>query len=181
MSSTNKVFGQTMKPKVFSAKKKLNSNFHDESFAKSSKKRFQDTEKDDHQQDDEKIDEIFGFERMKYEKPRLGWLLNYLPATMYDERGMKRSGLDLYFIDREGGNFKASLYYEPYFYVDACDPARIMEISQHLSKRLEGCRVEIVHKEDLDMANHLSGKKHQFLKLSFGEVSDLVAAKSLLR
>lgn len=181
MSSSNKVFGQTTKPKVFSAKKKLNSNFYEESNAKSSQKRHYQIEKDNLRQDDEKIDEIFGFEKMKSDKPRLGWLLNYLPTTMYDELGMKRSGIDLYFIDREGGNFKASLYFEPYFYVDACDSTRIMEIQQHLSKRLEGCRVEIMDKEDLDMANHLSGKMHRFLKLSFSEVSDLVAAKSLLR
>ena len=37
---------------------------------------------------------------------------------MPDETGLERSGLDLYFIDREGGNFKASIFYEPYFYID---------------------------------------------------------------
>ena len=43
------------------------------------------------------------------------------------------------------------------------------------------CRVDIVNLEDLDMKNHLSGKKHLFLKLSFGTVSALIAAKSFLR
>jgi len=37
---------------------------------------------------------------------------------MPDETGVEKSGLDLYFIDRIGGNFKASILYEPYFYVD---------------------------------------------------------------
>jgi DNA polymerase epsilon subunit 1 len=187
MSSNNKVFGQTMKPKAFSAKKRLNSNLSDGSKSlsysgsKLSQKRLNDTEKDNLRQDDAKIEEIFGFERIKTESPRLGWLLNYLPTTMQDESGMERSGIDLFFIDRQGGSFKASLFFEPYFYVDASDPARIMEISQHLPKRLEGCRVEIIDKEDLDMANHLSGKTHRFLKLSFSKVSDLMAAKSVLR
>lgn len=35
-----------------------------------------------------------------------------------DESGVEKSGLDLYFLDREGKNFKASILYEPYFYVD---------------------------------------------------------------
>ena len=35
-------------------------------------------------------------------------------------------------------------------------------------------------REDLDMQNHLSGKKHRFLKLSFANVSELMDAKSIL-
>lgn len=37
---------------------------------------------------------------------------------MPDETGVERSGLDLYFLDRVGGNFKATIFYEPYFYLD---------------------------------------------------------------
>jgi len=35
-------------------------------------------------------------------------------------------------------------------------------------------------KEDLDLHNHLSGKRHKFLKLSFNTVSELIEAKSSL-
>ncbi len=41
--------------------------------------------------------------------------------------------------------------------------------------------MEVVEKEDLAMANHLSGKLHKMLKLIFGTVSDLMEAKNFLR
>lgn len=127
------------------------------------------------------IDAIFGFARFTEGTKKLGWLLNYLPLSMQDETGKEKSGLDLYFLDREGQNFKATVFYEPYFYVDLVDDRRTMEIAQHLQKRFEGCKVESVDKEDLDLPGHLSGKKHKLLKLSFGTVSELNDVKSTLR
>ena len=59
--------------------------------------------------DGDEIDLKFGFERMKNGVPdRMGWLLNYLVTSMNDESGNEKSALDLYFVDREGGNFKAT-------------------------------------------------------------------------
>jgi DNA polymerase epsilon subunit 1 len=95
--------------------------------------------------------------------------LNYLPISIPDETGMEKSAMDLYFLDRDGGNFKATIFYEPYLYVDVTDERRTLEIIQQLQKRFEGCRVEHSEKEDLDMPGHLSGKKHKFLKLIFGK------------
>ncbi len=100
-----------------------------------------------------------------------------IKQTIPDENGIDRSGLDLYFLDRNGGNFKASLFHQPYLFVDVADSRRLAEISQHLQKRFDGCVVELVEKEDLQMANHLSGKRHKFLKLSFNTVADLMDAK----
>jgi DNA polymerase epsilon subunit 1 len=97
---------------------------------------------------------------------------------------MEKSGLDLYFIDRNGENFKASLVYAPYFYIDtkgADQGGHNVELMQHLQKRFENCRVELVDLEDLDMPNHLSGKTHQFIKISFGTVAELMDCKSILR
>ena len=129
----------------------------------------------------DEIDSRFGFERLKEGPERLGWLLNYLPITMPDETGMEKSAVDLYFLDKAGGNFKATVFYEPYFFVDVKDPRRMLEIAQALQKRFEGCRVEQVELEDLDMPNHLSGKRHKFLKLLFGTVAELMDVKSALR
>ena len=61
---------------------------------------------------------------------------------MPDETGTEKSALDLYFLDREGGNFKATVFFAPYFYVDMEDPKRLNELTNHLQKRFEGCRVE---------------------------------------
>lgn len=101
---------------------------------------------------------------------------------MPDESGVERSAIDLYFIDRAGGNFKAAVFCDPYFFLDLQDPRQGLELSQHLAKRFEGsCRTEMVEKEDLDMPNHLSGKRHTFLKLSFSTVSEMNDAKAVLR
>lgn len=101
---------------------------------------------------------------------------------MPDETGMEKSALDLYFIDREGGNFKTTIFYEPYFYVDVAEGRKsLTEVAQHLLKRFEGCRVEVVVFEDLDLPNHLGGRKHSLLKMSFGTVAELMDVKSALR
>jgi len=100
---------------------------------------------------------------------------------MIDETGMERSAVDLYFLDRSGGSFKATVFYEPYFYVDINDNKRATELMNHLQKRFEGCRIELVNKEDLDLPNHLSGKQHLLLKLTFRTVSDLIECKTELK
>ena len=102
---------------------------------------------------------------------------------MPDESGIEKSGMDLYFIERgaSGSNFKATVFYDPYFYLDVSDPRRLMEIANAILKRFEGCKVQPVEREDLDLPNHLSGKKHPFLKVSFNTVNELMDAKNQLR
>jgi DNA polymerase epsilon subunit 1 len=131
----------------------------------------------------DEIDYKFGFESLKDGPDRLGWLLNWNVTSMPDETGTEKSALDLYFVDKHGGNFKATVFHEPYFYVDVSDPRRLLELVQALPKRLEGCgcKVSQVELADLDMPNHLSGKLHKFLKLSFGTVAELMDAKTMLR
>ncbi len=100
---------------------------------------------------------------------------------MPDETGTEKSGMDLYFIDRAGQNFKVAILHSPYFLIDCKDEKHLMELGQHLQKKFEGCRIEFVDMEDLDMPNHLSGKKHKFLKIIFHTVNDLIDAKNVLR
>ena len=87
------------------------------------------------------IDRHFGFDRIVEGPPRLGWLLNYLPITFPDESGTERSAMDLYFLDREGNNFKATMLFDPYFYVVLDDDSRIAEVSNQLQNRYSNCRV----------------------------------------
>jgi DNA polymerase epsilon subunit 1 len=100
---------------------------------------------------------------------------------MPDETGTEKSALDLYYIDREGMNFKATVFFEPYFYIDIKDHRRMTEIGAHLRKKFDGLKIEQIDLEDLDLPNHLSGKKHRFLKLSFGTERELLDAKTALR
>ena len=100
---------------------------------------------------------------------------------MPDENGAERSCMDLYFINKEGGNFKSTIFYKPYFYLDIIDIRRSNEISILLLKKFENCTVDLIEFENLDLPNHLSGKKHKFLKISFFTVSALIEAKNELK
>eukprot|EP01039_Chlorochromonas_danica_P000441 gene441-475_t len=134
--------------------------------------------------DGDRIDERFGFVRLTEGSPRTGWLLNYISTTMIDESGRERAGLELYFVQNTGENFKASITYDPYFFVDIppAQSSRLNEVVNHLSRRFEGCRATIVSKDDLDQANHLApGVKHQFIKIAFDTVNALVEAKTEIK
>jgi hypothetical protein len=63
---------------------------------------------------------------------------------MPDETGTEKSALDLYFLDRDGGNFKATVFHDPYLYVDVSDSRRMNEVANQIQKKFEGCRVEPV-------------------------------------
>lgn len=100
---------------------------------------------------------------------------------MPDSSGVEKSGVDLYFVDRSGDNFKASVFYSPYFLIGLNDNSKMMEVMNYLLRTYEGCQVQQIEKEDLDLPNHLSGLKHQFIKISFHTVNELMEAKSGLK
>ncbi len=140
-----------------------------------------DAEKEKIREEGDEIDAQFGFARYKNGGTRIGWLLNYMAISMPDENGTMKSGLDLYFIDREGENFKASIWYDPYFYLVVPEKGRINQTALALERKFEGAKCEIVSKEDLDLPNHLSGKMNQLLKIGFSTVRELMDAKMFLR
>lgn len=86
-------------------------------------------------------------------------------------------------MDREGQNFKASVLYDPYFFIDVTQAHthRLSEISKHLELRFEGCRATVENKEDLDLPNHLAGVQHKFIKITFDTVGALIEAKTELK
>ena len=67
------------------------------------------------------IDSIMGFDRLEHgendgNKPRKGWLINMHATTIpTDDYLAGYSGVDYYFLDEEGGSFKATLQFDPYF------------------------------------------------------------------
>lgn len=54
------------------------------------------------------------------------------------------------------------------------------EVIFYLNKTYESliCHIDYMDKEDLDLVNHLSGKKQKYLKLSFKNVQDLMTVRS---
>ncbi|XP_065055976.1 DNA polymerase epsilon catalytic subunit A-like isoform X2 [Rhopilema esculentum] len=53
------------------------------------------------------------------------------------------------------------------------------ELANHLNKKYSGliAAIETVSKEDLDLANHLTGLKRNYIKISFFNVNDLIKVK----
>jgi DNA polymerase epsilon subunit 1 len=126
------------------------------------------------------IDESLGFARYESGKKREGWLVNVQPTSIEDERNPGgRSALDLYFIEEDGGYFKATVEYEPYFLI-ATKRGHESEVEEWV-KRVPGGgvvkTVRKVEKDDLDMPNHLLGYKRTLLELKFLNVQDLLAAR----
>ncbi|KAI9994374.1 hypothetical protein PInf_010984 [Phytophthora infestans] len=111
---------------------------------------------------------------------KLGWLLNLRACTLPDpvEGKNEVSGLELYFLEQDGKAFKTRIIYQPYFYVRS-ETNRSQEVIAYCLRQFEGlvAKAERVFREDLDMADHLNGKKALYVKLSFNTVSDLMTVK----
>lgn len=92
-----------------------------------------------------------------------------------------RAGVDYYFIEEDGGTFKATLGYDPYFLI-AVRKGREAEVEEWCRRKFEGLlkSVKRVEKEDLQMPNHLLGYRRIFLHLSFENVGDLLGVRRSL-
>lgn len=126
------------------------------------------------------IDEAQGFARYDSGKKKTGWLVNLKPTSIEDDKIPEgRAGLDCYFIEEDGGTFKATLEYEPYFLV-AVKRGHEAEAEEWLKRSPGGGVVKSlrkVEKEDLQMPNHLLGYRRTFFELRFNNVWELLAAR----
>ncbi|KAI5954179.1 POL2 [Candida jiufengensis] len=137
----------------------------------------------------DQIDSIMGFDRLEHgekdgNKPKKGWLINMHSTTIPSESYLTGySGVDYYFLDEEGGTFKATIQYDPYFFIDIISSEFQSEVEEWMRKYLETCNVKSfgrVIKEDLSLPNHLLGLKKNLIKLTFHNIQDLLAARRLL-
>ncbi|KAI0826611.1 DUF1744-domain-containing protein [Trametes gibbosa] len=127
----------------------------------------------------DEVDEKLGFARVQEGPTRDGWLINMHPTLMKDaDWPGGKAAVDFYFIQDDGGMFKCTLQYEPYFYI-ACKSGMETVIEEWLMKRYEGaiCRITRERKEDLQMPNHLMGHRRLYLQLHFRNVSDLLTVR----
>lgn len=136
----------------------------------------------------DEIDTIMGFLRVEIgendgNKPKKGWLVNMHATTVPTEDYLAGySGVDYYFLDEEGGLFKATIQFDPYFYLVSV-PGHELEVEETLRKYLEMYSVKAISrlaKEDLSLPNHLLGLKKNLIKLTFHNVSDLLGARRQL-
>lgn len=127
----------------------------------------------------DEIDEKLGFGRVQEGSAREGWLVNMHPTTIRtDEWASGRAAVDFYFIQDDGGMFKCTYAYDPYFYI-ACKVGLENTIEEWLTKKYEGLLLKVVRerKEDLKMPNHLLSHPRLFLQLVFRNVTDLLAVR----
>ncbi|KAI9707557.1 MAG: DNA polymerase epsilon catalytic subunit [Candelina mexicana] len=128
------------------------------------------------------IDESMGFPRYDAGKKRVGWLCNMHSTSLEDEKVPGgRAGVDFYFLQEDGGSFKATVEYDPYFLV-AVKRGREAEVEEWCRRMLEGTMkgVKRVEKDDLQMPNHLLGYRRTFLQLTFANVPDLLSARKVI-
>lgn len=92
-----------------------------------------------------------------------------------------RAGVDYYFLEEDGGSFKATVEYDPYFLI-AARRGREAEVEEWCKRKFEGMvkNVKRVEKEDLQMPNHLLGYRRMFLMLTFANVGDLLGARKVI-
>lgn len=136
-------------------------------------------------EEEDAFDRSMGFARLEGGGERIGYLCNMLPTTLTGEDKHDVSCLDLYFLQQDGETFKASIAHQPYFYVAVALHAahRTREVITTLERRYEGLIASItaVEKEDLEMLNHLSGRRREYLQLRFRNTSEASAVKSQLK
>ncbi|KAI0946543.1 hypothetical protein AcW1_009982 [Taiwanofungus camphoratus] len=125
------------------------------------------------------VDEKLGFARIQEGTRREGWLINMHPTLVKDADWQSgKAAVDFYFVQDDGGMFKCTYQYEPYFYI-ACKTGMETIIEEWLMKRYEAhiCRITRERKEDLQLPNHLLGHRRLYLQLHFRNVSDLLAVR----
>ncbi|KAJ2818822.1 DNA polymerase epsilon catalytic subunit, partial [Coemansia furcata] len=84
----------------------------------------------------DEIDALLGFPRHQQGPPRLGWLVNMHATSVADvERNSTKSAVDYYFLEADGGSFKCTVLFSPYFYL-VCD-AREAEVGDWVARRWE--------------------------------------------
>lgn len=128
------------------------------------------------------IDESMGFVRYESGKRRTGWLCNMHSTTIEDEKiPGGRAGVDYFFLDEDGGNFKATVDYDPYFLI-AVKMGKEADVEDWCRRKFEGLVKGImrVEKEDLQMPNHLLGYRRKFLRLAFENVGDLLGVRKVI-
>ena len=133
---------------------------------------------------------------------RVGWLINMHPvvvsqdAVAASDSGMGRmgandgsglssaiAGVDFYFLDEEGGSFKSTITYDPYFFITVTDDSMTNEVEEYLKKLLESClkNITVLAKDDLSLDNHLLGLQKTLIKLTFINNNQLFEARKILR
>ena len=123
-----------------------------------------------------------GFPRFESGEKKEGWLINMHSTSIEDQNVPGgRAGVDYYFLEEDGGSFKATVEYDPYFLI-AVKRGSEVEVEEWCRRMFEGLikKVIRVEREDLKLPNHLLGHRREFLQLNFANVSHLLEVRKVL-
>lgn len=92
-----------------------------------------------------------------------------------------RAAMEYYFLEDNGGSFKVTVPFEPYFFI-AAKVNHEAEVEEFVRRKFEAQirGLSRTTKEDLKMPNHLTGYRRTFIKLSFANTNDLFEVKRFL-
>ena len=125
-----------------------------------------------------------GIEMMKPGEKRVGYLYNFKATTVASEAGAPESALYLYFIDKYGKSFSCVYRFHPYFLCDFNEEIGSSGIDaavNTLKARFpQAVSVDLVDKDDLEQMDHLSGRKHTFVRMTFSSMDPYTQAKRQL-
>ncbi|GEM10836.1 DNA polymerase epsilon catalytic subunit A [Rhodotorula toruloides] len=127
----------------------------------------------------DELDHKLGFAKFQEGLKRQGWLVNMKETLVPDDsKTSARAGVDYYFIQDDGGMFKATLAYEPYFYL-ATRSGYEGVVEEWLIRKYEDLitKVSRVRKEDLKLPNHLMGYRRDYISLAFRNQTDLFTVR----
>jgi len=121
---------------------------------------------------------------MKPGEKRVGYLFNFKAVTVASETGAPESALYLYFLDKFNKSFSCVYRYHPYFLVDFHEDIGSSGVEVAVAalkiRFPQASGIELVEKEDLDLKDHLSGKRHTFVKMTFSSMDPYTTAKRQL-
>ena len=103
------------------------------------------------------IDAKMGFSRYVQGTPKKGWLVNIQPTILDDGVSpLGRSGVELYFLEDDGDYFKATVLYEPYFYV-VCKSGTETDVEEYIKRkyRPQLLAINVLKKDDLTLVRLL--------------------------
>ncbi|TIB63670.1 hypothetical protein E3P77_03431 [Wallemia ichthyophaga] len=125
------------------------------------------------------LDARLGFSRFEEGGAREAWLVNMHPTLIEDDDYIGgKAAVDFYFLEDDGGMFKSTITYEPYFYL-SCKPGTEAAVEEWLLRRFESLiyKIERIYKDDLKAPNHLLSLPKVYLQLKFRNVQDLLTIR----
>lgn len=126
--------------------------------------------------------QVMGFESYQSGPCRRGYLVNFRQTTVIKD-ATEVSGVELYFMDFNGGRFRTTILYNPYLLLMCASNQQSM--AEEFLRKQEGIRqlyksIEWVDREDLKMTNHIIGAKRNMLKVSFSNVANMMTFRRFM-